>query len=76
MYDKTWEIFYNYTYYDIFNIYGNFQLFDAVIEHFYVNDIIHIEREILAFEIWLNISNVSIIISTLFIELIKKKQER
>lgn len=75
MYDKTWEVFYNCTFYGIYNIYVNFHLFDAIIERFYVNDIKIVENKIVTFNIWLNFSNILIIILSLLIGLIKKKKK-
>lgn len=74
-YEKTWEIFYNYTYYGVFNIYGNFQKFDAIIERFFVNDIIKLEERIFKFNIDLNFSNMWIILLTLFIGVIQRKKK-
>lgn len=74
MYEKTWEIFYNYTFYGVFNIYGNFQKFDAVIERFYVNDIVILNQEIFNFDLNLNFFNMGIILLTLIIGLFHGKK--
>lgn len=73
LYDKTWEIFYNYTYYGIVNIFANFQLFDAIIERFYVIDLKIVEEKIVGANIWLNISNISIIVLSFAIGFKRRK---
>lgn len=73
LYDKTWDIFYNYTYYGIVNIFANFQLFDAIIERFYVIDLKIVEGKIVIANIWLNIFNISIIVLSFAVGFKKRK---
>ena len=76
IYDKTWEIFYNNTFYGVINIYGNFQKFDAIIERFYVNDLVILNQRIFDLNIWLNCSNMAIILLTLIIGLLHSRKFR
>lgn len=73
MYNKTWEIFYNYTKYGIVNIFANFQLFDAIIERFYVIDLKDVEEEIVGANVWLSISNIVIIVLSFAVVFRKRK---
>ena len=75
MYENTWEIFYTYTNYGIFNIFVNFQLFDAVTERFYMSDLIEVQEKIVQLNVLLNFCNFSTIFLTFLIGIITIKHK-
>lgn len=75
IYNKTWEILYNTSIYGVIKIFINPQMFEAIIERFYLIDLLEIESRLLSFNISLGIFSISTIILSISIGLIKYKKK-
>jgi len=75
IYNKTWEIFYNNTNYGVFRIFGNIQLFNLVIEEFFVHDLFTLERDQSKISILLNVFNFLIILTPILYSELKRTRK-
>ncbi|KKK50064.1 hypothetical protein LCGC14_3128770, partial [marine sediment metagenome] len=75
LYNNTWEILYNASIYGVLKIFINPQMFEAVIERFYLKDLLEVESRLLNFNTGLIISSTTTTLLSILIGLIKFKNK-
>jgi len=76
LYNNTWDILYNTSIYGVMKIFINTQMFEAVIERFYLRDLLEVESRLSNFNIGLIISSATTTILSILIGLIKFKNKK
>lgn len=75
-YDKTWEILYNYSHYGVININVDLQLYDRIVQIYYEKPLLDLKNKIMDYDIWVALSSVLVILSTVLLDIIVRKSPK